>query len=298
MSEHELEGCCDGRLCLLEERTGKRVCRDGSRDERALYGECTSTLEAGLDSDLSLATPTIETSQGTFTFDRVESAVGTLGEGGCLTRLDVTVAGPGEYCWMSLGVMPDGSRLTVDRFETGGRRVPRLHGPGQLLPRSRRHSVRPHVRGLTCEESASGKGCYTGAFTFHLDGAIQDDEYSMVFEQQTLVLTGTICGQPFGNGCLWSRCRAHARSASSGDARRTEGGEEASDHAHERACDERPDQHGRVRIEGERDLLPGREVHHRDFDEGHPERGDEADETAPDREQRGLDQEGEQDREA
>lgn len=201
LSEHELEGCCEGRPCLLDERTGKSVCRDGNREERALYGECTSTLEAGLDSDLSLATPTIETSQGTFTFDRVESVVSRLGYTGCVTQLDVTVAGAAEHCWLTVGARTVGPELTVERLEAELGGCAGFTGQDNSFHTFDGTPFDFTYDGLTCEASEGGKLCYTGAFTFHLDGVIRDVDYSLVFEQRALVLTGTICAKP-AEGCL------------------------------------------------------------------------------------------------
>lgn len=83
------------------------MCRDGSRDEQALYGECAASLEADLESDVSLATPTLETSRGTFTFDRVESVFGTLGDDGYdLVLEDQALVLNGTICGQPFGSCP------------------------------------------------------------------------------------------------------------------------------------------------------------------------------------------------
>jgi hypothetical protein len=175
------------------------VCRDGSRDEQALYGECAASLEAEIDDDLSLATPTIETSQGTFTFDRVESVFGTLGEDGCVRRLDVTVAGAAEHCWLTLGAQGLGRGLTVDLFDAEFGGCAGFTGTNNAFSEPGT-PFRLTYEGLTCESVASGRACFTGAFTFGLDGTlVVDDGYDLALEDQALVLTGTICGQPFGS---------------------------------------------------------------------------------------------------
>ncbi len=191
-----LEGCCDGS-CLPNDEGG-RTCRGAAAHETLHLAECSAALENA--SYLEPVTKVLTTSVGTFEFEQVGASSVTLGAGGCLKGLSVTLLGADEGCALSVGASLVDGWFVVDTFQAafGGCAGYTGADPAGIFEAAGETPFGFDHQGLSCESTASERTCFGGEFAFLLDGAIAGEK-ELILDEQLLLFTGGLCGQPSGD---------------------------------------------------------------------------------------------------
>jgi hypothetical protein len=196
-----LDRCCDS--ACLPNGDGRRTCRNAVDPfEYVHLNQCTTALEG--EPFLEPVVPALRTSVGAFEFERVTAYSFSLGPGGCVSGLSVTLLAAGEQCSVFLHASPAGDSFVVDELRaslgecagyTGADPAGRFEALGET-------PVTLEVYGLGCEGSPpSDQTCFGGEFAFTFDGQVEGSE--LAFEEQLVVLSGALCGETSG-GCAGS----------------------------------------------------------------------------------------------
>lgn len=197
---NDLESCCEGLTCLSN-ADGGRTCRTGETFEFAPILECTAALEQG-SKGLRVASASLETSVGSFEFDRLDKVRFTFGERDCLSELLVTLAA-GDDCSLTLTATANEGRFVVDRFSAafGGCAGYTGRDPDGRFEITGETPFALYVEGVICDGSVTSElPCFGGDFGFSLSGEVQGSE-TLSFEDQWVMLTGSVCNPRFSEEC-------------------------------------------------------------------------------------------------